>query len=58
MLPHRLLMVDLPREIYTGHVLAESDLLGALRHYWGYGSLRPMQANIVRSLLDGRDTCG
>ena len=36
---------------------SESDLLGPLRRYWGYDAFRPMQERIVRSLLDGRDTC-
>jgi ATP-dependent DNA helicase RecQ len=35
----------------------ESELLGALRRYWGYDSFRPMQERIVRSLLGGQDTC-
>src|SRR3984957_15433849 len=35
----------------------ESELLGALRRYWGYESFRPMQERIVRSLLGGRDAC-
>ena len=34
-----------------------TELLGALRRYWGYDTFRPMQERIVRSLLDGRDTC-
>jgi ATP-dependent DNA helicase RecQ len=34
-----------------------SDLLGALRRYWGYDSFRPMQERIVRSLLGGQDAC-
>src|SRR5579863_235476 len=34
-----------------------SELLGALRRYWGYDSFRPMQERIVRSLLGGQDTC-
>jgi ATP-dependent DNA helicase RecQ len=34
-----------------------TELLGALRRYWGYDSFRPMQERIVRSLLDGQDTC-
>ena len=42
---------------YTARVNAEMDLLPALRRYWGYDSFRPMQERIVRSLLDGRDTC-
>jgi len=35
----------------------ETDLLTPLRRYWGYDSFRPLQENIVRSLLGGRDTC-
>jgi len=34
-----------------------SELLGALRRYWGYDSFRPMQERIVRSILGGQDTC-
>ncbi|HXR97119.1 MAG TPA: RecQ family ATP-dependent DNA helicase [Terriglobales bacterium] len=29
----------------------------ALRHYWGYDGFRPMQEDIVTSLLAGRDAC-
>ena len=36
---------------------ADTELLGALRKYWGYEAFRPLQENIVRSLLGGRDTC-
>jgi len=35
----------------------EADLLTPLRRYWGYGTFRPLQERIVRSLLAGRDTC-
>ncbi|MGB7752197.1 MAG: ATP-dependent DNA helicase RecQ [Candidatus Acidiferrales bacterium] len=35
----------------------ESELLGALRRYWGYDSFRPMQERIVRSLLGAQDAC-
>ncbi|HXN26868.1 MAG TPA: ATP-dependent DNA helicase RecQ [Candidatus Acidoferrales bacterium] len=35
----------------------ESELLAALRRYWGYDSFRPMQERIVRSLLGGQDAC-
>jgi ATP-dependent DNA helicase RecQ len=35
----------------------ETELLGALRRYWGYDSFRPMQKRIVRSLLGGQDAC-
>ncbi len=34
-----------------------SELLDALRRYWGYDSFRPMQERIVRSLLGGQDAC-
>jgi len=35
----------------------ETDLLNWLQRYWGYSSFRPLQQNIVESLLDGHDTC-
>jgi ATP-dependent DNA helicase RecQ len=44
----------------SGHQAAENpptELLGALRRYWGYESFRPMQERIVRSLLGGQDAC-
>jgi ATP-dependent DNA helicase RecQ len=39
----------------TSH--ADADLLAPLRRFWGYDSFRPKQEDVVRSLLDGRDTC-
>ncbi len=36
---------------------SNTELLGALRKYWGYDAFRPLQENIVKSLLSGRDTC-
>src|SRR5260370_36726314 len=36
---------------------SETDLLTALRRYWGYSTFRPLQQSIVGSLLGGRDTC-
>src|SRR6266513_304368 len=33
------------------------DLLPTLQQYWGYSSFRPLQEQIVRSLLGGHDTC-
>src|SRR5580658_9870428 len=38
-------------------MISEADLLAALRRYWGYDSFRPLQGRIVRSVLEGRDTC-
>lgn len=38
-------------------MIPNADLLSALRRYWGYDSFRPLQERIVRSLLEGRDTC-
>jgi superfamily II DNA helicase RecQ len=35
-------------------MVPEADVLAALRRYWGYDSFRPLQHNIVRSLLGGR----
>jgi ATP-dependent DNA helicase RecQ len=35
----------------------ETDLLAPLLRYWGYDSFRPLQEQIVRSLLSARDTC-
>jgi ATP-dependent DNA helicase RecQ len=36
---------------------AETDVLAPLQRYWGYSSFRPLQERVVRSLLEGRDTC-
>src|ERR1700720_707631 len=38
-------------------MMPETDLLTPLRRYWGYSSFRPLQEQIVRSLLAGHDTC-
>lgn len=38
-------------------MIPTSELLAALRRYWGYDSFRPLQERIVQSLLQGRDTC-
>jgi ATP-dependent DNA helicase RecQ len=35
----------------------ETDLVAPLLRYWGYDSFRPLQEQIVRSLLAARDTC-
>src|SRR5271170_4898727 len=42
---------------YTVVMPTETDLLAPLLHYWGYDSFRPLQEQIVRSLLEARDTC-
>src|SRR6202166_2846415 len=44
-------------ESYTLPVNPEPDLLTPLRRYWGYDTFRPLQERIVKSLLQGRDTC-
>jgi len=44
-------------EFYTHSVSSQLDLQTPLRRYWGYDAFRPLQENIVRSLLAGRDTC-
>ena len=33
-----------------------SDIHGILKQYWGYSEFRPMQEDIIRSALEGRDT--
>jgi ATP-dependent DNA helicase RecQ len=45
------------RQPYTLIMNSETNLLPALRRYWGYDSFRPLQEKIVRSLLAGRDAC-
>jgi ATP-dependent DNA helicase RecQ len=42
---------------YTVVMPPEADLLAPLLRYWGYDSFRPLQEQIVRSLIDARDTC-
>ncbi len=34
------------------------DMLAVLRRYWGYGSFRPLQQEIITSVLSGHDTLG
>src|ERR1700675_4812536 len=34
-----------------------SSILSALQQYWGYSSFRPLQEQVVNSLLAGRDAC-
>jgi ATP-dependent DNA helicase RecQ len=42
---------------YTSQVTASRDLLDSLQRYWGYSSFRPLQEQIVGSLLGGHDVC-
>jgi ATP-dependent DNA helicase RecQ len=35
----------------------DNELMGTLRRHWGYDSFRPLQERIVRSLIEGRDSC-
>jgi ATP-dependent DNA helicase RecQ len=37
--------------------ISEPELFSALQRYWGYSSFRPLQQDIVKSLLGGRDAC-
>src|ERR1700686_3607364 len=41
----------------AAEVTPGNDLLETLRRHWGYDSFRPLHERIVRSLLDGQDTC-
>lgn len=36
----------------------ERDIHGVLKRYWGYDEFRPLQADIINSVLDGKDTLG
>lgn len=36
----------------------DSDPAEVLAHYWGYDSFRPVQLDIIRSILSGTDTLG
>ncbi len=42
---------------YTARMSPEADLLTPLQRYWGYSSFRPLQQQIVQSLIAGHDTC-
>lgn len=37
---------------------ADHDILSILKKHWKYDSFRPLQEEIIRSVLDGRDTLG
>ncbi|MBR2962142.1 MAG: DEAD/DEAH box helicase, partial [Alistipes sp.] len=34
----------------------EEQLLSALKQYWDYDKFRPMQQQIIESVIEGRDT--
>jgi ATP-dependent DNA helicase RecQ len=38
-------------------MISPDEVMSALQRYWGYDAFRPRQEKIVRSILDGRDTC-
>jgi len=42
---------------HTLAMISQADLLSALRGFWGYDTFLHLQEKIVRSLLDGHDTC-
>jgi ATP-dependent DNA helicase RecQ len=42
---------------YTYALSSTSNLMAALRRYWGYSSFRPLQERVVASLVAGHDTC-
>jgi len=41
----------------AANVTPGDPLLGTLRRHWGYDSFRPLQERIVRSLIEGQDSC-
>src|ERR1700676_4793493 len=51
-----LVVCAIPRALILG-VVPESELLATLQRYWGYSSFRPLQEQVVNSLLAGRDAC-
>lgn len=36
--------------------MLESDIYSILKRYWGYDSFRPLQEDIIKSVLSGKDT--
>jgi ATP-dependent DNA helicase RecQ len=38
-------------------MFSRSELLAALKRYWGHSEFRPKQEEIIRTLLEGRDAC-
>ena len=47
-----------PDELPGDGMPAPQSPAEVLRRYWGYDSFRPLQEDIVRSVLDGHDTIG
>src|SRR5690348_2830568 len=54
--PHRIWTSSVG-PLYTPRVISDACIHQTLQKYWGYESFRPRQANIVRSLVEGRDAC-
>jgi ATP-dependent DNA helicase RecQ len=38
-------------------MINDTQVVSALKKYWGYDAFRPKQEEIVRNILDGRDVC-
>ena len=38
-------------------MVSQTELRGALRRFWGYDSFRPLQEEVVSSLIGGHDVC-
>ena len=36
----------------------DADIHSVLKKYWGYDNFRPLQEDIIQSVLSGRDTIG
>ena len=43
---------------YTNHFNLAADPLEILQQYWDFPSFRPLQEDIIRSVLEGKDTLG
>ena len=43
--------------IHNFRMISQENLLSALHRFWGYDTFLPLQEKIVRSLLNGHDTC-
>src|SRR6202007_3256986 len=38
-------------------MINDTQVVSALKKYWGYDAFRPKQEEIVRNILEGRDVC-